>query len=53
GQGSSPDIQRDFNELHEVDTGPSTAEMIENTVVCDEAREELRLHTTHSMFQAC
>jgi CubicO group peptidase (beta-lactamase class C family) len=52
GRGISPDIDRDFNELCRVDTGLSPVGMIENSVVCDEAREELRLHTTHSWFQA-
>lgn len=53
GQGSSPDIDMDFNELYRVDTGPSPVEMVENSVVCDEAREELRLHNTHSLFPVC
>jgi CubicO group peptidase (beta-lactamase class C family) len=53
GTGSSPDIERDFDELYRGGTGPSFIEMAENSVVCDEAREKLRLRTTHSWSPVC
>ncbi|MBU7034833.1 MAG: beta-lactamase family protein [Theionarchaea archaeon] len=53
GQGSNPDVDEDFNDLYRADIGTFPVEMVENDIICDEARKELQVHTVHVLSQVC